>query len=244
MRDDGFGGEVVRVLKERELRAGVTIEDFGTGGLDLAYEVMRGYDALVLIDVMRGDGPPGTLYVLEPEEAEIAAGIEDGEMIDPHAHGSADRAALRARRLGLARQRRRDRVRARRGRGARPGALARGRGRRSARGRARRSRRSPACATRRSARARSDAMHELSLAGAVIDTAERHAGGRRVTARPAAARRAAPGRARLARVLLRARRARHALRGRGARVRDRRRRRSPARCGELGPRASPWQART
>ena len=64
---------------------GVTIEDFGTGGLDLAYEVMRGYDSLVLIDVMRGDGPPGTLYVLEPEESEIAAGIEDGEMIDPHA---------------------------------------------------------------------------------------------------------------------------------------------------------------
>ena len=63
----------------------MTIEDFGTGGLDLAYEVMRGYDALVLIDVTRGGGPPGTLYVLEPEEAEIAAGIEDGEMIDPHA---------------------------------------------------------------------------------------------------------------------------------------------------------------
>jgi len=85
MRDDGFGAEVVRVLKEREPELGVTIEDFGTGGLDLAYEVMRGYDSLVLIDVMRGDGPPGTLYVLEPEESEIAAGIEDGEMIDPHA---------------------------------------------------------------------------------------------------------------------------------------------------------------
>ena len=44
-----------------------------------------------------------------------------------------------------------------------------------------RSRRWPACAKRPSARARTDAMHELSLAGAVIDTAERHAGGRRVT---------------------------------------------------------------
>jgi hydrogenase maturation protease len=85
MRDDGFGAEVVQVLKQREPEPGVTIEDFGTGGLDLAYEVMRGYDSLVLIDVMRGDGPPGTLYVLEPEESEIAAGIEDGEMIDPHA---------------------------------------------------------------------------------------------------------------------------------------------------------------
>ena len=84
MQDDGFGGEVVRVLKERGEQTGVTIEDFGTGGLDLAYEVMRGYDALVLLDVTRGGGTPGTLYVLEPEEAEIAAGIEDGEMLDPH----------------------------------------------------------------------------------------------------------------------------------------------------------------
>jgi hydrogenase maturation protease len=85
MRDDGFGGEVVRQLKEREQQPGLTIEDFGTGGLDLAYEVMRGYDALILIDVTRGGEIPGTLYVLEPEESEIAAGIEDGEMIDPHA---------------------------------------------------------------------------------------------------------------------------------------------------------------
>ena len=85
MQDDGFGSEVVRMLRERELPPGVSAEDFGTGGLDLAYEVMRGYDALILLDVTRGGGPPGTLYMLEPEEAEIAAGIEDGEMIDPHA---------------------------------------------------------------------------------------------------------------------------------------------------------------
>ena len=37
--------------------------DFGTGGLDLAYELMRGYDALVLLDASRQGGEPGTLYV-------------------------------------------------------------------------------------------------------------------------------------------------------------------------------------
>ena len=58
--------------------------DFGTGGLDLAYEVMRGYDALILVDVSRQGGEPGTLYVMEPDEEDIAAGIEDGEMLDPH----------------------------------------------------------------------------------------------------------------------------------------------------------------
>lgn len=82
--DDGFGGAVVKLLEERELPAGVTVADFGTGGLDLAYEVMRGYDGLVLVDVSRQGGEPGTLYVMEPDEEDIAAGIEDGEMLDPH----------------------------------------------------------------------------------------------------------------------------------------------------------------
>ncbi|HEX4282734.1 MAG TPA: hydrogenase maturation protease, partial [Solirubrobacteraceae bacterium] len=46
LRDDGFGGQVARRLFERPLPAGVDVMDAGTGGLDLAYEVMRGYDAL------------------------------------------------------------------------------------------------------------------------------------------------------------------------------------------------------
>ena len=58
--------------------------DFGTGGLDLAYEVMRGYDALILVDVSRQGGEPGTLYVMEPDEDDVEAGIEDGEVINPH----------------------------------------------------------------------------------------------------------------------------------------------------------------
>jgi hydrogenase maturation protease len=85
LRDDGFGGEVVRRLEQRELPAGVTVMDAGTGGLDLAYEVMRGYDALVILDVSQQDGEPGTLYVMEPEEDTVRGRIEDGERINPHA---------------------------------------------------------------------------------------------------------------------------------------------------------------
>jgi hydrogenase maturation protease len=84
LKDDGFGGTVVAELAKRELGDGVTVLDFGTGGLDLAYEVMRGYHALVLLDVSRQGGDPGTLYVMEPDPEEIEAGIEDGEVIDPH----------------------------------------------------------------------------------------------------------------------------------------------------------------
>ena len=84
LKDDGFGGEVVKRLNARELPEGAAVFDFGTGGLDLAYEVMRAYDALVLVDVSRQGGEPGTLYLMEPDRDEIAAGIEDGEIIDPH----------------------------------------------------------------------------------------------------------------------------------------------------------------
>ena len=84
LRDDGFGGEVARRLEQRELPDGVVVMDAGTGGLDLAYEVMRGYDALVILDVSEQGGEPGTLYVMEPDEGEVQGGIEDGEVINPH----------------------------------------------------------------------------------------------------------------------------------------------------------------
>jgi hydrogenase maturation protease len=78
LRDDGFGGEVARRLRERPLPPGVAVMDAGTGGLDLAYEVMRGYDALVIIDVSKQGGEPGTLYVMEPDEESVPGAIEDG----------------------------------------------------------------------------------------------------------------------------------------------------------------------
>ena len=84
LRDDGFGGEVARRLEQLSLPENVVVMDAGTGGLDLAYEVMRGYDALVILDVSRQGGEPGTLYVMEPEEESVNGGIEDGQVINPH----------------------------------------------------------------------------------------------------------------------------------------------------------------
>ena len=84
LQDDAFGGEVARRLEHEGVPSGVTVMDFGTSGLDLAYEVMRGYDALILIDASRQGEEPGTLFVIEPQREEFAPSIEDGEMIDPH----------------------------------------------------------------------------------------------------------------------------------------------------------------
>jgi hydrogenase maturation protease len=84
LSDDGFGGEVARRLADRSLPSGVSALDAGTGGLSLAYEVMRGYDGLVLVDVSRQGGEPGTLYVMEVSEEDVEGGIEDGSVVDPH----------------------------------------------------------------------------------------------------------------------------------------------------------------
>jgi len=84
LRDDGFGSEVAKRLEGRDLPEGVSVFDFGSGGLDLAYEVMRGYHGLVLVDVSQQGGEPGTLYVMEPDPEEIEGGIEDGEVLNPH----------------------------------------------------------------------------------------------------------------------------------------------------------------
>ena len=85
LRDDGFGGEVARRLEAVELPDGIAVMDAGTGGLDLAYEVMRGYDGLVILDVSRQGSAPGTLYVMDVPEEDVEAKIEDGQEINPHA---------------------------------------------------------------------------------------------------------------------------------------------------------------
>jgi hydrogenase maturation protease len=85
-RDDGFGSEVARRLEGHELPEGIAVIDFGTGGLDLAYQVMYGYDGVLMIDVSRQGGSPGTLYVMEVDEDEVPGGsVEDGDVLNPHA---------------------------------------------------------------------------------------------------------------------------------------------------------------
>ncbi len=82
MKDDAFGGKVAERL-EGTLPEQAAVFDFGTGGLDLAYEAMRGYDALILIDISRQGGEPGTLYVMDAEPEDLEP-IADGEMLSPH----------------------------------------------------------------------------------------------------------------------------------------------------------------
>jgi hydrogenase maturation protease len=81
--DDGFGVEVAGRLV-RDPPAGARVVDFGIRGIQLAYELLDGYDMLILVDAMARGNAPGTLYVFEPDEPDPAAGTWlDAHSLDP-----------------------------------------------------------------------------------------------------------------------------------------------------------------
>ncbi len=78
--DDGFGPEVVRrIASAGDLPQDVRVVDYGIRGMHLAYDLLDGYDALVIVDAVPGDGHPGTLSVLEVGDDDL--GTAD---FDPH----------------------------------------------------------------------------------------------------------------------------------------------------------------
>jgi hydrogenase maturation protease len=81
--DDGFGVEVARRLAAKSLPDGVLVADFGIRGLDLAYEMLNEYDALVFVDIARRGGTPGTLYLIEPDMDDESAVAVDAHGMDP-----------------------------------------------------------------------------------------------------------------------------------------------------------------
>lgn len=84
--DDAFGAEVVRELTRSELPAEVNVVDFGIRGYDLAYAIMDGYAATILLDTTVRGNPPGTLYLIEPDREQLTkleAEVPDGHSLGP-----------------------------------------------------------------------------------------------------------------------------------------------------------------
>lgn len=98
MSDDGFGVEVVRHLTApgaEALPEGVEVVDFGIRGMHLAYQLLDGYDGLLLVDATQRGGAPGELYLLEHDlSAERLPAAEDSPMGVPDAHGMTPDAVL------------------------------------------------------------------------------------------------------------------------------------------------------
>jgi hydrogenase maturation protease len=83
--DDAFGVEVVNRLAAVQLPAGVEVEDFGIRGMHLAYQLLDGYDALLLVDAMPRGKTAGTITVLEPDAAPANASLLDAHGMEPDA---------------------------------------------------------------------------------------------------------------------------------------------------------------
>jgi hydrogenase maturation protease len=95
--DDGFGvvvaGRLTARLVDHPAPAGVRYADFGIRAVHLAYELLDGYDALVLVDAVPFGAAEGTVTVVDPEvepppapgdlAAELAPDL--GPVLDGHA---------------------------------------------------------------------------------------------------------------------------------------------------------------
>jgi hydrogenase maturation protease len=87
LSDDAFGTEVAHRLSGRALPDGVRVEDYGIRGVHLAYDLLEGYDALVLVDAVPMGEPPGTLAVIQPEVAALSPSTPEGgasPVVDAH----------------------------------------------------------------------------------------------------------------------------------------------------------------
>ena len=67
LSDDGFGVEVAQRLALKQFPDCVQVKDFGIRGVHLAFELLDGYDTLILVDASPRGEAPGTVYVIEPE---------------------------------------------------------------------------------------------------------------------------------------------------------------------------------
>ena len=105
-RDDGFGVEVARrLMAASDLPANVTVVEVGIGGISLVQELLapRKYDALVVLDAVQRDGPPGQVYVLEaevPELDDLAEAVRRDFLADMH-YTTPSRALILAQALGV-----------------------------------------------------------------------------------------------------------------------------------------------
>ncbi|MCU1457034.1 MAG: Hydrogenase maturation protease [Actinomycetia bacterium] len=90
--DDGFGVEVAQRLSREPLPEGVEVVDVGIRGVHLAYQLLDGYDLLVLVDAIARGLEPGTVTVIEPDVDALCAAADptlipvlDAHKLDPAA---------------------------------------------------------------------------------------------------------------------------------------------------------------
>lgn len=82
--DDGVGVAVAGSLAGEDLGAGVIVRDAGIRGMHLAYELLDGFEGLVLVDAVETGNPPGSVSIIEPDVGSLTAGrVIDAHSMDP-----------------------------------------------------------------------------------------------------------------------------------------------------------------
>ncbi len=79
LADDGFGCEVVRHLDDLAAVPGVRVVDYGIRGMHLTYDLLDGFDLVVLVDALPDRGEVGRVEVLE-----VRPGDEGTPTLDAH----------------------------------------------------------------------------------------------------------------------------------------------------------------
>jgi hydrogenase maturation protease len=67
LSDEGVGVHIARRLMEMDFPPHVRVVEGGTDGFGLMH-ILLGADRLILVDAIRGGGPPGSIYRLEIED--------------------------------------------------------------------------------------------------------------------------------------------------------------------------------
>jgi len=79
--DDAFGVEVVRQLALAPPRH-AKVGDFGIRARHLAYELLAPFELCIVVDCMTRGGPPGTLYVIEPDLSDVTGSVADAHAMN------------------------------------------------------------------------------------------------------------------------------------------------------------------
>ncbi|QGK69723.1 hydrogenase maturation protease [Allosaccharopolyspora coralli] len=90
--DDAFGVEAVRALSSEELPERVRVADYGTSGMHLAFDLLDGFEALILVDATPRGEEPGTVSLLDLGDGTGVTGSVPAAL---DAHGMQPDAVLR-----------------------------------------------------------------------------------------------------------------------------------------------------
>lgn len=101
--DDGFGVEVARRLQEVALPEGVRVVETGIAGIVLVNELQEGWDAVVVVDTVDLDRPPGNVVLIDPDVVDVNAlsWSERHDLLADMHLTTPDRALMLAKALGV-----------------------------------------------------------------------------------------------------------------------------------------------